>query len=97
MEIIVSEEIRQRCPDFVGCAVLADFCNSEFSQGLWDEINEFIADYRLKYSTESIKQMPSIEATRAAYRRCGKDPRSRNETDYYRGQRHFRRGRSGIH
>lgn len=74
MEINVSEEIRQRCPDFVGCAVLADFCNSEFSQGLWDEINEFIADYRLKYSTESIKQMPSIEATRAAYRRCGKDP-----------------------
>lgn len=74
MEIRISEEIKQKCPEFVGCAVLADFHNSKYSDGLWSEINEFIKDYRVKYNTESIKQMPSIEATRIAYRRCGKDP-----------------------
>lgn len=74
MQIIVSEEIRERCPEFVGAAVIADVRNSEHNDALWDEINGFIADYRQRYTVDSIKEMPSIEATRTAYRRCGKDP-----------------------
>ena len=72
--IQVSDEIRERCPEFVGAAVFADVGNSEFSAELWQEIDSFIDDYRNRYTIDSIKQMPSIEATRTAYRRCGKDP-----------------------
>lgn len=74
MTIIVSEEIRQRCPEFTGAAVIAAVQNSEHDAALWDEINGFIADYRQRYTVDSLKEMPSIEATRTAYRRCGKDP-----------------------
>ena len=72
--IQVSDEIRERCPEFVGAAVFAAVGNSEFSAELWQEIDRFIEDYRSRYTIDSIKQMPSIEATRTAYRRCGKDP-----------------------
>ena len=72
--IQVSDEIRERCPEFVGAAVFADVNNSQFSSELWQEIDSFIDDYRNRYTIDSIKQMPSIEATRTAYRRCGKDP-----------------------
>ncbi len=74
INIFVSEEIRQRCPEFVGAAVVAAVQNSEYSDELWKEIEAFIADYRQRYTVDSIKEMPSIEATRTAYRRCGKDP-----------------------
>ena len=74
MKIIISDEIRQRCPEFTGAAVLASVKNTEESAPLWEEIERFISEYRQRYTTESIKQMPSIEATREAYKRCGKDP-----------------------
>lgn len=74
MKIKVSEEIRQRCPEFVGAAVVAQVENSAHDDELWKEIEAFIADYRERYTVDSIKEMPSIEATRTAYRRCGKDP-----------------------
>ncbi len=74
IQISVSPEIRERCPQFVGTAVFAPVHNSPSSPALWQEIDRFIDDYRQRYTIDSIKQMPSIEATRAAYRRCGKDP-----------------------
>jgi len=72
--INVSEDIRQRCPEFVGTAVFASVRNTEYNEELWQEINRFIADYRQRYTADSLKEMPSIQATREAYRRCGKDP-----------------------
>ena len=74
MQIIVSEEIRQRCPQFTGAAVLAYVRNTEKDNALWTKIAHFIEEYRIRYTTESIKRMPSIEATRETYKRCGKDP-----------------------
>lgn len=74
MQIIIGEEIRQRCPEFKGIAVLASVRNTAFDEALWAEIDHFIDEYRNTYTTDSIKQMPSIEATREAYKRCGKDP-----------------------
>lgn len=74
INIQVSAEIRERCPQFVGTAVFATVSNTGFSAPLWQEIDHFIADYRQRYTVDSLKEMPAIEATRAAYRRCGKDP-----------------------
>ena len=74
MNIVVSEELRKACPQFKGAAVFATVENTPYSAELWDEIGKFIAEYRSKYTIDSIKDMPSIQATRKTYKVCGKDP-----------------------
>lgn len=74
MHFLLSEEIKKVCPEYVGAAVFATFQNSEYSEPLWQEIARFLADYRARYTVDSIKEMPAIQTTRQAYKRCGKDP-----------------------
>ena len=74
MEIIVSEEIETVCPKFVGACVEANVQNSPYCQELWDEINALGEKYRDTLTTESLKEMSGIAATRKVYRACGKDP-----------------------
>lgn len=74
MNVIVSDEIEQVCPEFVGACVEADVENSEYSAGLWGEINALGEHYRATLTTETLKQITAIEATRRVYRACGKDP-----------------------
>ena len=71
---IDASELRSVWPDFVGTAVYASIVNSQYNPALWQEIEAFIADYRSRYTVDSIKEMPAIQATREAYKRCGKDP-----------------------
>lgn len=73
-EISVSEKIKNACPDFRGAAIFAEVENTEFSKELWDEIERFSAEYRSRYTTDSIKDMVAINATRKAYKALGKDP-----------------------
>lgn len=72
--IEVSEELHRAWPQFRGAAVFAEVRNSDYSEGLWKRIEEFTVLYREKYTTDSIKEMPAIQATRQAYKACGKDP-----------------------
>jgi len=58
----------------VGAAVSLTLTNTDYSPQLWAEINRELDEYRLRYTTESIKDMPSIQATRRAYKALGKDP-----------------------
>lgn len=74
MKIIVSKEIEAVCPGFVGAAVEAMAVNSPYSEELWTEINGLGERYRTLYTTETVKQIPGIEATRRVYKACGKDP-----------------------
>ena len=74
MKVIVSEEIENVCPDFVGAAVEAEVVNSEYDAGLWAEISALCGKYKAEYTTESVKAIPGIEATRRVYRAYGKDP-----------------------
>ena len=74
MNIIVSEEIEKVCPGFVGAAVEADVVNSEYNAELWAEINDLGEKYKAEYTTETVKNISGIEATRRVYRACGKDP-----------------------
>ena len=74
MKIIVSEEIETVCPKFVGACVEAKVQNSPYCQELWDEINALGKKYRDTLTTESLKEMSGIAATRKVYRACGKDP-----------------------
>ena len=74
MNIIVSKEISQVCPQFVGAAVEAEVSNTPYSKELWLEIGEWEERFRREQTTESLKELPSIAATRSIYKRCGKDP-----------------------
>lgn len=73
-DISVSEKIKSACPAFRGAAILAKVKNTEFSADLWNEIDRFSAEYRARYTTDSIKNMVPINATRHAYKALGKDP-----------------------
>ncbi len=74
MQIIVSQEIESVCPAFVGAAVEAQVVNTPYSKELWDEIHAQEDRFRQELTTESLKDLPSIAATRRVYKACGKDP-----------------------
>ena len=74
MHIIVSQEIESVCPEFVGAAVEAKVVNTPYSKELWDEIHALEDNFRQELTTESLKDLPSIAATRRVYKACGKDP-----------------------
>ncbi|WP_455663771.1 B3/B4 domain-containing protein [Phocaeicola sp.] len=74
MNIEVSAEIKKACPPFAGVAISATVKNTAYSEALWKKIDEFTVHYREKYTTDSIKDMATIHATREAYKKCGKDP-----------------------
>ncbi|MBQ9215644.1 MAG: hypothetical protein IJ159_02680 [Prevotella sp.] len=74
MKVIVSKEIEQVCPTFVGACVEANVVNNHYSEELWKEINTLCERYRSELTTETLKQMTSISATRSVYKACGKDP-----------------------
>ena len=74
MKILVSDEIKTVCPDFVGACVDAQVVNTPYSEALWKEIGEAEEYFRNKLTTESLKELPSIAATRVIYKKCGKDP-----------------------
>ncbi|MDD6892570.1 MAG: phenylalanine--tRNA ligase beta subunit-related protein [Bacteroidales bacterium] len=74
LTLTVSDELHRAWPGFYGAAVFATVTNTPYNADLWRQIDEYTALYRAKYTTESIKDMPAIQATRQAYKQCGKDP-----------------------
>ena len=74
MKVIVSNEIERVCPGFVGACVEADVVNTPYCEGLWEEIRALGEQYKATPTTESLKEMSGIAATRRVYKACGKDP-----------------------
>lgn len=74
MKVIVSKEIEQVCPEFVGACVEAMVVNTPYCEALWQEIKAWGNRFRQELTTESLKEMTSIAATRRVYKACGKDP-----------------------
>ena len=74
MKIIVSNEIELACPGFVGACVEAEVENTLYCEPLWEEIRQLCEEYKQRFDTVNIKEMPSIAATRRVYKACGKDP-----------------------
>lgn len=74
MNVIVSQEIETVCPEFVGACVEARVENTKYCQELWDEIHVLEERFCRELTTESLKELTSIAATRTVYKRCGKDP-----------------------
>ena len=74
MKVVVSPEMHAVCPEFRGACITANIKNTEYSAELWSEIDSLSDEYRATLTTESLKQMTSIQATRRIYKVCGKDP-----------------------
>lgn len=74
MKVIVSNEIEKVCPEFVGASVEAEVVNTEFCAELWAEIHALGERLKGELTTETLKEIKSINATRRVYRACGKDP-----------------------
>lgn len=74
MRVVVTQEIETVCPNFVGACVEAKVENTPYCQALWDEIHALGEKYKATLTTESLKLLSGIAATRTVYRACGKDP-----------------------
>lgn len=74
MKVQVSKEIETICPCFVGACLEANVVNSEFCAPLWQEIADLGEHFRQTLTTETLKEMSGIAATRRVYRAFGKDP-----------------------
>lgn len=74
MQLQVSPEMHSVCPEFFGACITANISNTQYSADLWSEIDTLGAEYRATLTTESLKDMTSIQATRRIYKLCGKDP-----------------------
>ena len=74
MKVEVLTEMHAVCPDFVGACITANIKNTEYSADLWREIDALGDECRQTLTTESLKTMESIQATRRIYKLCGKDP-----------------------
>lgn len=74
LRISVSDEFRTICPGFVGAVVEAEVRNGPTPPELWAEIDAFAQKFSQHHTPETLKQQPGIAATRAAYKKAGKDP-----------------------
>ena len=74
IKVRVSDEISSVCPTFVGACVDAMVVNTPYNDRLWNAIHEVEQRLRGELTFESVKALPSIAATRAVYKLCGKDP-----------------------
>lgn len=74
MNITISKEIIEICPDFTLIAIACRSVNTPFQQGLWDEIDQFILSFREKYEIKDINKLTNILGTRLAYKALGKEP-----------------------
>ena len=74
MNVIVSQDIEQACPTFVGACVEASVRNTPYYAALWEEIEALGERYRNFLTTDTVKELSGIAATRRVYRACGKDP-----------------------
>ena len=74
IKVRLSDEIATVCPTFVGACVETYVTNTPYSEGLWTEIHQLENEFRATLTTETLKQLPGIAATRRVYRACGTDP-----------------------
>ena len=52
MKVIVSKEIEQVCPEFVGACVEAEVVNTPYNEALWKEIEALGDQFRQELTTE---------------------------------------------
>lgn len=74
MEILFEERVKSAAPELTVLFVEADVVNGPTDDDLWAEIERASEYIRSKYAMDQIRHRPAIDATRAMYKACGKDP-----------------------
>ena len=73
-EISISAELKTRCPKLrLGC-IEANVVVANSGEGLLAEIKKRLENIQQSLIIEEISKIPAIEASRKAYKACGKDP-----------------------
>jgi len=74
MEIKFDHDILQAAPSLEVILVEASIINPPTSNELWKEITDMEEQIHDNLPIEQIRHRPAIDATRKAYKACGKDP-----------------------
>lgn len=74
MKIELTKEITEICPELRVMAIKAHVSNTAYNTELWEEISALEQSIRLENQLEQINKIPTIQATRQAYKKLGKDP-----------------------
>lgn len=74
MKIELSKEITNVCPDLHVLVIHSQVRNTEYDAGLWEKINTLEQAIRSENKLEQVNKIPTIQATRQAYKKLGKDP-----------------------
>lgn len=74
IEITLSDQIKQACPDLHIAVIECDVTNTPSDPKLWDEITAFEKEFCSTYEMAQVNKRLPIAATRAAYKVFGKDP-----------------------
>lgn len=74
IQVSISEEVSNACPDLQVLVIACQVRNSEPDERLWQEIEAEEAAVRATVKLEQINKWLPIQATRQAYKRLGKDP-----------------------
>jgi DNA/RNA-binding domain of Phe-tRNA-synthetase-like protein len=74
MNILISNKIREACPQLVLATITCEVKNAETSSEFWSEMEAEIQRIKSVYALEEINKRPEIAATRKVYKMLGKDP-----------------------
>lgn len=73
-EVKFSEKIKQLFPDLKVLQIEAEVSNFPTSDELWEEIKRASEELKEKYALQELNKRISIDSTRKAYKKLGKDP-----------------------
>jgi len=74
MEITIHSDLKEKCPNLVMGCILADISYESHNEELWENIDTFCNAIESSYQVKDIARFYNVEASRKAYRACGKDP-----------------------
>lgn len=72
--INIEDKIFNICPDFTLVAIECIVSNKDHDEELWQEIDIFTDNFIKTHKIEEVKDIPTIKATRQAYKDLGKEP-----------------------
>jgi DNA/RNA-binding domain of Phe-tRNA-synthetase-like protein len=74
LKITVSEELAAKVPKLQLACIECDVEMQSINEELWNEIQRKIVEISSGMQIEDIKDIPTVSASRKAYKACGKDP-----------------------
>jgi len=74
MEIKIHKELKEKSPQLMLGCILADITYKEHDELLWSRIETFCDAFEKDHEVKEIATFYNVDASRKAYRACGKDP-----------------------